>query len=67
METIQANVTGKNAHSIAEFCRVHGISKSTYYNLKKVGKGPREMVVLGRKLISAESGAEWRRQMEAAA
>jgi predicted DNA-binding transcriptional regulator AlpA len=64
METINSNVTGKKAFSITEFCQLHGISRATYYNLKKIGKSPREMEVLGRKLISDESGAAWRRQME---
>jgi len=67
MDTIQANMTGKKAYSINEFCALHGISRATYYNLKKVGKGPREMEVMGRRLISDEAGAQWRRQMEAAA
>jgi predicted DNA-binding transcriptional regulator AlpA len=67
VQTIQQNVTGKKAYSIPEFCRLHGISKSTYYNLRKAKKGPREMEVLGRKLISEESGAAWRQQMTEAA
>ncbi|SNB54374.1 hypothetical protein SAMN05414138_10221 [Rhodoplanes sp. JGI PP 4-B12] len=67
METINQSVTGKKAFSIEEFCQLHGISRATYYNLKKEGKGPREMAVLGRKLISDESAAMWRQQMEVAA
>jgi predicted DNA-binding transcriptional regulator AlpA len=66
MQMIHA-VTGKKAFSIDEFCKLHGISRATYYNLKKEGKGPREMAVNARKLISDESAADWRRQMEAAA
>ena len=46
METIGPGVTGKKAFSIDEFCAAHGISRATYYNLKKVGKGPTEMAVL---------------------
>lgn len=67
MDAINPNVTGKKAFSITEFCQLHEISRGTYYNLKKMGKAPKEMEVLGRKLISDESGAAWRRQMEAAA
>ena len=67
LETIQTNVTGKKAYSITEFCLAHGISRATYYNLKKIGKAPIEMEVMGRRLISDEAGAQWRRQMEAAA
>jgi hypothetical protein len=64
MDTINPGVTGKKAFSITEFCQLHGISRATYYNLKKLGKAPKEMEVLGRKLISDESGAAWRRRME---
>jgi hypothetical protein len=64
MDAISPGVTGKKAFSITEFCQLHGISRATYYNLKKLGKAPKEMEVLGRKLISDESGAAWRRQME---
>jgi predicted DNA-binding transcriptional regulator AlpA len=64
VETIQPS---KKAYSINEFCALHNISRSTYYNLKKSGQAPKEMVVMGRRLISDEAGAQWRRQMEAAA
>jgi hypothetical protein len=56
--------TGRKAYSIDEFCKAHGLSRSTYYNLKKLGLGPREMSVLTRKLISDEAAAEWRRERE---
>jgi predicted DNA-binding transcriptional regulator AlpA len=62
--TNPTNVSGRKAFSITEFCQLHGISRATYYNLKKIGKSPKEMEVLGRKLISDESGAAWRRRME---
>jgi len=64
METIQANVIGKKAYSISQFCDDHGISRATYYNLRKVGKGPIEMMVNARKLISIEAAAAWRRARE---
>ena len=64
---MQMIAAGKKAFSIDEFCKLHGISRATYYNLKKDGKGPREMAVNSRKLISDESAADWRRQMETAA
>jgi predicted DNA-binding transcriptional regulator AlpA len=67
MQTIAADVTGKKAFSIDEFCKLHGISRATYYNLKKEGKAPREMAVNARRLISDESAAAWRHQMETAA
>ncbi len=55
----------KFASSIQEFCLDHGFSRATYYNLP-TDKRPTEMHVNGRVLISTESGAEWRRRMEAA-
>jgi predicted DNA-binding transcriptional regulator AlpA len=56
---------GKAAFSIDEFCNEHGISRATFYNLKKTGEAPQEMKVGARRLISIEAAAAWRRQMEA--
>lgn len=53
------------AFSINEFCADHGISRSTYYSLRKKGKAPQEMRLTDRWLISVEAAAEWRRQREA--
>lgn len=53
-----------DAYSIDEFCRRHGISLGTYYNLKRVGRGPREGRAFSRVLISKESAARWRKQIE---
>jgi predicted DNA-binding transcriptional regulator AlpA len=64
METINPGVTGKKASSIDEFCIEHGISRASFYNLKKIGKAPRQMKVGTRCLISAEAATAWRRQME---
>jgi hypothetical protein len=55
----------KLAFSISEFCAAHGISRAHYYNLKKLGLGPLEMDLRGRKAISVESAAAWRRAREA--
>jgi predicted DNA-binding transcriptional regulator AlpA len=66
MDALHPGATGKAALSIQEFCATHGISRRTYYHLKEKGKGPREMQVGTRRLISLESAATWRRQMEAA-
>jgi hypothetical protein len=54
-----------NAYSIKTFCAAHSISPSCYFQLKKEGRGPREMRV-GRAgvRISVEAAAEWRRRME---
>ena len=53
------------ATSIRTFCRRHGISVATYYTLREEGLAPREAVVRGRRLITRESAAEWRRAREA--
>jgi hypothetical protein len=55
----------RDAYSISEFCRRHGISHGTYYNLKSLGLGPREGRAMKRVLISRESAASWRKKIEA--
>lgn len=52
------------AYSIPEFCTANGISRAHYFNEKKAGRGPREMHVGARVLISKEAAADWRRQRE---
>lgn len=53
------------AFSIEQFCKSHNISRAQYYNLRKEGRGPREMKVDGKPRISIESAADWRKDMEA--
>lgn len=61
-------VSGRNPVStIDEFCKEHKITRPHYYALKKQGKGPREMVVGRRRLITQEAAADWRRDREQAA
>ena len=57
--------TGRNAQSILEFCRSHGFSRALYYKLTPEER-PDETQVRGRKIITAESAAKWRRQRTAA-
>jgi hypothetical protein len=49
-----------DAYSIEEFCRRHGISRGTYYNLRAAGEGPKEKRVMSRVLIAKEAAHEWR-------
>ncbi len=56
----------REAFSISEFCKAHGFSRAGYYNLPPEAR-PREMRVGSRVLISKESAAEWRRNMETCA
>jgi hypothetical protein len=54
----------RDAYSIEEFCHRHGISHGHYYNLKRLGLGPREGRSRKRVLISVESAASWRKKIE---
>jgi hypothetical protein len=64
--------------TIPQFCRKHRISRSGYYDIKRLGKGPREMRPgllpgqvpgIGTKgtkvIITNEAAADWRREREA--
>jgi hypothetical protein len=55
-----------DAFSIPEFCRRHAISRGTYYNIKKLGQGPRETRIRKRVIITRESAAAWLREQEKA-
>jgi hypothetical protein len=48
------------AFTVKEFCEAHRISVSYYYELKKLGRAPREMMFGTRRIISAEAAAAWR-------
>jgi hypothetical protein len=55
------------AFTVEEFCRQHSLGISTYYRLRQQGQGPQEMQVGGKRLISIEAAATWRRSREQAA
>ena len=50
--------------SIREFCKLVGISVSTYYAQKAAGTGPRETHIGGRRLVSSDSANEWLKSRE---
>jgi hypothetical protein len=52
------------ALSIRQFCTAIGISEAKYFELKSRGRGPVEMHVSRRVLITPEAAADWRRQCE---
>jgi hypothetical protein len=56
----------EDSMSLNDFCDRHGISRASFYLLKKAGEAPRLMQVGGRVLISREAAAAWRREREAA-
>jgi hypothetical protein len=50
--------------TVEEFCALHRVSLSKYYELRKDGRGP-DVVYLGNTpRISREAAAEWRRRMQ---
>jgi hypothetical protein len=53
-----------DAHSITSFCRSNGISESYYFALKREGRGPREIKLGKRVLISPEAETAWRQERE---
>jgi predicted DNA-binding transcriptional regulator AlpA len=54
-----------DAHTIPSFCKSNAISESLFYSLKRQGKGPREIDLGGRILITREAEADWRLEREA--
>jgi hypothetical protein len=52
-------------YSVREWCFKRGISKVHFYQLLKLGCGPRTMKVGKRRTISPQADAEWQRDREA--
>jgi hypothetical protein len=53
------------AHNIPSFCVSNDISESEYFKLKREGKGPREIKLGKRTLITPEAEQDWRCEREA--
>jgi hypothetical protein len=53
-----------DAYSIREFCRRHSLTPYLFYKLQRDGQAPKVMIVGGRKFISAEAAAKWRKARE---
>ena len=53
-----------DAHTQLSFCISNAISESTYHKLKRKGKGPREIELDGRIIITPEAEQDWRRERE---
>ncbi len=51
-------------YSVSDFCREHGISRGLFYNLLRVGRGPRVIKAGRLTLISQEAVEEWRKNLE---
>jgi hypothetical protein len=54
-----------DAHTILSFCASNQISESLYFALKRKGKGPREINLGGRTIITPEAERDWRIEREA--
>ena len=52
-------------HTRLSFCENNAISESKYFSLKRQGKGPREIELDGRVIITEEAERDWRVAMEA--
>jgi hypothetical protein len=59
-------LVGEPSLTIAEFCERERISRSKYYELRKIGKGPTELRIAGVVRITPRSHAAWRRKHEKA-
>jgi hypothetical protein len=57
----------RRALTIAEFCEAYHMSPELYFKLKREGKGPREMALGSKKLISLRSAEQWEIEREKAA
>jgi hypothetical protein len=69
MSTNGKEVTGGKpfAFTIVEFCHAYRISPAHYFAMRRKGKGPVELRLGRRRIISAESAEAWRRAREQAA
>ena len=54
-----------DAHTRPSFCASNKISESFYFKLKRQGKGPREIELDGRIIITPEAERDWRAEREA--
>ena len=61
----RADPDNDHSYTIAQFCRAEQIDRDTYYEMKKEGRGPREMRPAERApRISAEARRDWQRARE---
>jgi hypothetical protein len=54
-----------DAHTRLSFCSSNKISESFYFKLKRQGKGPREIELDRRIIITPEAERDWRAEREA--
>jgi hypothetical protein len=56
---MMANQRRERDPSIRGFCKRHNLSRGTYANLRKAGKGPREVAAGVRRIISEQAETDW--------
>jgi predicted DNA-binding transcriptional regulator AlpA len=56
---VRIDVDQLRAYSIDLFCQLHGISRGTFFNMRKAGTGPKESRAGRRVLITKANAAEW--------
>lgn len=49
----------KRGFSITEFCKMYGISRATYYNLKNDGNVPKIMTINSHPIMTMAAIQEW--------
>lgn len=64
----KANQPARAGYSRDEFCKAHGVSKSFYLKLRRMGLGPDELNLStgtqrSRPIITVEAAAAWRKKM----
>ncbi|WP_347258524.1 hypothetical protein [Methylocaldum sp.] len=63
--TPQIEISQKAAITVPEFCAIHSISRSKFYELQRLGLGPAIFKVGRKPLISSDAAAVWRQSMQA--
>ena len=58
--------SGDQSKTIRQFCQAEQMSRPQYYNMKKRGRGPRELRDGRFVRITPEAHADWRRALERA-
>jgi hypothetical protein len=53
------------AYTIPQFCARYSLSRGFYAKLRRLGQGPKETEILGRKFITKKHDAEFARALEA--
>jgi len=64
MEMIKKEEIGQRAYTISAFCKLFGVSKSTYFTWARLGILPRIIKINQRPFILKEDLEEWVKKMK---